>query len=120
LSRRSVTYEFIHPAELIAWTKTSPPHIRAHVREISFQASYAWCAERRGNLLFDRNLENVYELDELVEACELLQDLECVELALWSRPNPRDTKLTAAIENLGAEVIKKDGRKVEVVLRCGR
>ena len=37
LSRRSVTYEFIHPAELTAWTKTSPPHIRAHVKEITFQ-----------------------------------------------------------------------------------
>ncbi|KAF7674957.1 hypothetical protein GT037_006720 [Alternaria burnsii] len=117
LSHRSVLYEFIHLAELTDWTKTSPPHMLAHVKEISFRASYTWCSEKRGGLLFDRNLENVYELDEFVEACELLQGLEWVQLVVWNELRFRGPHSTAVIKNLEAKLTKADGRKVEVILR---
>jgi hypothetical protein len=110
-SRRSVIHEFFHPAGFAAWAKTLPPHIRAHVKEIFYHVN---CALFREGLLC--YTETTCKLDELLEACGLLQGLECVQFAIQDSPHLLEADYTAAIENLKAKPTKEDGRKVKVVL----
>ncbi|KAI4673223.1 uncharacterized protein J4E88_008835 [Alternaria novae-zelandiae] len=110
---RSAVLEFTSPQRLMNWLRDLPPGVRGNVRKVSFyKSSVAGLISRE--TASDSNV-GAQQHDWLIEACSSLQGLERVHLGTYTRTF--DTELTAGVEFLQEQLVKSDGRKVEVVLR---
>lgn len=110
---RSAVLEFTTPARLMAWLRNLPPGARGYVREVSFYASGVACLLSRGTS--NDNSIDPPQHSWLIEACGSLQGIERVHFGTYARL--LDTQLAAGVEFLQEQLVKSDGRKVEVVLR---